>query len=191
MQDRDYPIHMILTRLHRFFSHIRVMLCGLIVFLMGSNFAFSEAPSPRIKPLPPKLSEYLSDQEARKFRSALRSVDRKSWSELQSIRSSVSDPIVKDLLFWLESVENPRADLSTLTYVTQRLSDWPRMTKVRAAGEALLFDRYQGAQATLSWFGGVDPVSGEGRAALARAYFETGNEVAGNEWLKRRGGNRV
>ena len=185
MQDRDYPIHMVLTQNVQIRFVLRLFVWLGFVLILGSKTAFSETPYPRIKPNAPNLSEHLTDSDARTFRSALQAVSRKSWPEVRSKRSALVDPVAKDVLYWLESVENPHADLSTLTYVSQNLSDWPRMTKIKAAGETILFDRYQGAQATLAWFQGNDPVSGEGRAALARAYYELGNDAEGDRWLRK------
>ncbi len=156
-----------------------------IALFFGPKFAHSEIPVPRLKPPAPNLSNFLNDQDARYFRSALRAAGRNSWQDVRAIKNKITDPTAKDILYWLEAVDHPQASLSTLTYASQNLGDWPRMTRIRAKGEALLFDQPQPAQKTISWFLGNDPVSGEGRAALARAYYSSGNQAAGDEWLKK------
>ena len=175
---------MILSWRNDFSRGCLAFFCLIITAIFGQISAHSAVPSPRLKPPAPNLSNYLSDSDAKNFRSALSAIDRKSWTQARAIKNKISDPTAKNILYWLEAAENPQASLSTLTYVVQNLGDWPRMTRIQSKGEALLFDEPIAAQKTISWFLGRDPVSGEGRAALAKAYYDTGNMSAGDEWLR-------
>ena len=147
--------------------------------------AFASAvPTPRLKPPPPALSQYLNDAQATQLRRGLSAADRERWSELSRAESAATDPLVKDILRWTRAVSDPNVPTEWLTYTVHELHDWPRMTMIQAKAEARLFDEPLPPQETLTWFRGKEPVSGEGRAALARAYFRRGDETNGLLWLK-------
>jgi len=75
--------------------------------------------------------------------------------------------------------------LETLSYVHQNLGNWPRMTTVRSKAEKRMFKENWDSNRVLDWFvGRPEPISGEGRAALARAYYARGDEVNGNKFLR-------
>ena len=182
MQDRVYfePMKFSL-------SHIKaILLLPVFMAILGlfSANAIADTPYPRLKPPAPNYSNYLSKSEAKLFRSGLNAIERRRWTELSSIKSKTSDPSVRDFYTWARAFRDRNAPLSDLSYVAHNLSDWPRMTTIRSRAEAKLFDKPLSASETISWFRDNDPVSGEGRAALARAYFNQGNEVEGDRWLK-------
>jgi len=58
------------------------------------------------------------------------------------------------------------------------------MTSIQAKAEGIMFDVPKSASKTLQWFQGKEPISGEGRAALARAHYKQGNKDSGDLWLK-------
>lgn len=144
-----------------------------------------DIPYPRLKPAAPKLSNILSESDARIFRASLTAAERRQWSIVAANRQKLSDHTAKNVLFWLEAQKNPYADFSTLTHVVQTLHDWPRMVAIQANAEDKMFDKPIGAQKTIGWFLGKEPISGEGRAALAKAYYDSGNSSAGDEWLRK------
>ena len=152
--------------------------------LLATHAAHAKIPTPRVKPAPPSLSQYLSDTDAKTLRAGLTAARRGEWSSVKSAKDRVSDPTAKDLLRWVRAARDPNAPMDWLTYAVHDLHDWPRMTAIQAKAEARLFDDPLSSQRTIEWFRGKEPVSGEGRAALARAYFKRGDETNGLLWLK-------
>lgn len=141
-------------------------------------------PVPRIKPAVPNISTSLSDADAAIFREAVKDATRGRWSEVVNAQGQLSDPYARDALRWLRATRDSNAPLSELTYVVHNLTDWPRMTTVRARAEEKLLDNPVGITDIIEWFRGYDPVSGEGRLALAKAYFDRGDTAMGTKWLK-------
>lgn len=159
----------------------------------GSTWA--SIPAPRLKPTPgtasapvaqPKLyiSNHLSPQDTPRFRAALDASDKKRWDDVKQLEQQISDPVAKDVLRWLAATGNSRSSFNEITYVAHNLSTWPRITAVKATGEAMILDTRLSSQRTIDWFRGQDPVSGEGRAALARAYYAQGNTNLGDKWIR-------
>ena len=58
------------------------------------------------------------------------------------------------------------------------------MTRIRAKSEIHLFDNPLSPDETIAWFMGAEPVSGEGRGAMARAYYKRGQMDIGDRWLR-------
>ena len=151
---------------------------------MAAPQAYADVPTPRIKPAAPNASQYLSDRDAKRFRKGVSAARAGRWTELNQNIRQLDDPIATDTLKWVRAARNPRATLDELTYVTHNLSSWPRMTSIQAKAEKILFDKPLSAQRTVAWFAGREPVSGEGRAALADAYYKLGDQNSGNQWLR-------
>ena len=171
--------------IRRFVKSVQKSFLALIVLLFVSPVSHANnIPYPRVKPSPPSLSLILQDNDANAFKKALSAVERRNWRDVNKYKKQISSPVAKDTLRWLEAWRNVNTSFSDLTYVTHNLSDWPRMTGIRAKAERKLWDRKLSSQETIDWFRGVDPVSGEGRAALARAYYDSGREFEGDNWLK-------
>jgi len=162
----------------------RTIFLSLILTIFISSAAFSAVPSPRLKPTPPTMSSYMSESDARLFRKGLKAANGRRWAEMDTALRRLNDPIAKDVLRWIRATKDRKAPIDTLTYVHQNLSNWPRMTTVRAEAERRMFDDSWTAQKTLNWFGGTEPVSGEGRAALARAHYARGDDVNGDKYIR-------
>ena len=162
---------------------------AFFTFLDLSTNALAETPTPRLKPPAPALSNYLTESDARLFRKGLKSVDKRHWRDLQRDTDKIQDPVARDVLIWFRAVRDPRPPMDIMEYVTHNLGDYPRMTQVMAKAEARIFENiYDGKMSpseTLAWFDQFDPVSGEGRAALARAHYKLGNKNSGDIWLRK------
>jgi soluble lytic murein transglycosylase len=160
-------------------------LFALFYAVMISAPAQASAPSPRLKPSPPAMSAFMSESDARLFRKGLRNATARRWSEVERAIGKINDPTAKDILRWTRAANDRNAPLETLTYVHKNLAGWPRMTTTRAEAERRMFDQKWSASRVFDWFTGqVEPVSGEGRAALARAYYSKGDQVSGDKYLK-------
>ena len=159
-------------------------VCIALVMAFMSTAAYALIPTPRIKPSPPNASQYLSDSDSQRFRKALSAAKKRQWSTLDQHIKKLNDPTAKDVLRWVRAARNPNVSFKDISYVVQELPTWPRMTSIQAKAEGIMFDEPLSAQKTLQWFQGKEPISGEGRAALARAHYRQGNKESGNLWLK-------
>ncbi|WP_409433869.1 lytic transglycosylase domain-containing protein [Litorimonas sp. RW-G-Af-16] len=155
-----------------------------ILSVSTASVAYAAIPVPRIKPEPPAMSAFLTDADARYFRSGISAVHRGHWRDVERATERVTDQTAKDVLLWFRAARDPLPPMDVMKYVTHVLSDYPRMTGIRAKAEARLFEESLSPQKTVAWFQGLEPVSGEGRVALARAHYAMGNRQSGDLWLR-------
>ncbi len=154
------------------------------VFLASFSSANALTPTPRLKPPAPNYSNHLSDTDARLFKSGLKAAKARKWQTVAANHKKLSDQTAKDILIWIRAQRDNNARFEEVRYVMHNLGDWPRMTSIRSKAEARLFDRPRSPSETIGWFNGLEPVSGEGRIALARAYFKLGDRQNGVKWVK-------
>ena len=162
---------------------IIIAFMALAVTLI-STAAEALIPTPRIKPPAPNASQFLSDKDSQRFRKGLRAAKKRHWNDLNQQIKKLNDPTAKDVLRWVRAARDPNVPFKDITYVVQDLPTWPRMTSIQAKAEGIMFDDPKSARKTLAWFQGKEPISGEGRAALARAHYRQGNKESGDLWLK-------
>ena len=159
-------------------------IAGLLLIAHISGAANAATPTPRLKPAVPHTSTLLSKKDANNFRQAMRAADQQKWTDVQSRLRRLDDPTARKVLEWRLAADDPYVSFDILTRVTQTQADWPRMTRIRSKAETYMFDRPLSANDTIAWFLGVEPVSGEGRAVMARAYYKQGQMDIGDRWLK-------
>jgi soluble lytic murein transglycosylase len=164
------------------------VLSATIIGLMGltaaqTSFAAPDV-APRLKPVAPALSNFLSDEEALSLRKAISAANRDDWLEFELYKRSVDDKVARNLLTWIRASQDRSAPFETLTEAAQELSDWPRQITIRARAESEMFDNPLSPKEAIDWFKGEAPVSGEGRAALARAHYARGNDETADMWLR-------
>ncbi len=161
----------------------RIFMC--LSFTLSSSLALAaNIPTPRIKPEAPNVSASLSKRDASNFRQGMRAADNRQWESVEKYYRRLEDPTARRVLRWRQAIDDPYVSFSILTEVVQNQSDWPRMTKIRAKAEVHLFDRPLSPDETITWFLGAEPVSGEGRGALAHAYYKRGQDDIGDQWLR-------
>jgi len=171
------------TQIQTLYSFLVLFAAMLMVFMPMT--ASASVPSPRLKPSPPAMSAYMSESDARLFRRSLKAAKARRWSEVEKNVSRISDPVAKDTLRWVRAANDRNAPIETLEYVHKSLGDWPRMARVRSEAERRMFDESWTSRRVFAWFTGeTEPVSGEGRAALARAYFAKGDTLNGDKYLR-------
>lgn len=160
------------------------VITALFILLLPLS-SFASVPSPRIKPTPPPMSAYMSESDARIFRKGLSAANDSRWSEVERAAARINDPVGKDILRWIQATNDRNVPINTLEYVHKSLSDWPRMVRVSAEAERRMFDESWTSKRVFAWFTGrTEPVSGEGRAALARAYYAKGDTENGDKYLR-------
>ena len=147
--------------------------------------ASATVPTPRIKPAPPPMSSFMSEADARLFRSGLNAAKARRWSTVSHAIDRINDPVAKDTLRWVQAANDRNAPTEHLEYVHRSLNNWPRLTTVRAKAERRMFEKSWPAEQVLRWFVGQEPpVSGEGRAALASAFYAKGDILNGDKYLR-------
>ena len=167
------------------FRPYRGLIAAIAAFgILVPMTADARIPTPRVKPAAMSSSSLLSNADAALFERGVKYAKRRDWSRMKDVQAKLSNPVAKDTLRWLRATRDPNISLVDLTYVIHNLSDWPRMTSLRAKAEGKLLDLPMGVEDVVNWFRGVDPVSGEGRIALAQAYYRRGNEALGDRWLR-------
>ena len=114
----------------------------------------------------------------------MRAIELRRWDTAEKYTKRVNDSTARRVLNWKFAQRDPEISFRDLTDVIQNQSNWPRMVTITAKAEGKLFDNPLSAQDTIDWFQGRDPVSGEGRAALADAYFKLGKNDIGKQWLR-------
>jgi len=165
---------------------LKVIFVATLVYVLALAGTIAEAaiPTPRIKPPAPNASQFLSDADSQRFRKGLRAAKKRHWSDLEQQIKKLNDPTAKDVLRWVRAARDPNVSFKDITYVVQDLPNWPRMTSIQAKAEGIMFDDPISARKTIQWFQGKEPITGEGRAALARAHYRLGNKDSGDLWLK-------
>lgn len=175
---------------HIITATLRLCLLAMATFgpLSTATALAQDLPAPRVKPVPEGNSKLLSQNDASNFRLGMRAADQNGWSDVADYRGKISDPIARDILSWHLATRTDDLSLGEITGLMSRHPDWPRMVTIRARAERMLFEEPMSPQRTLQWFQSLplefqEPASGEGRAALARAYFGIGDEAQGMFWL--------
>ena len=159
-------------------------LASILLICILSTTAQAATPEPRLKPVVPHTSTLLSKHDANHFRQAMRAADQKKWPDVEQYLKRINDPIAHKILEWRLAADDPYVSFEVLSRVVQTQSDWPRMTRIRSKAETRMFERPLSPDDTISWFGGTEPVSGEGRIAMARAYYQLGQDSTADRWLK-------
>ncbi|MEL7482280.1 MAG: hypothetical protein AAGJ29_12045, partial [Pseudomonadota bacterium] len=154
------------------------------------SYAFANTPAPPSrKPPVVYASTIVSTQDAAILRDVIRAVDARDWARLRRLQETARDETVADFALWhLALAGNPYAGFDAQNQAMTRLSDWPRAGAIRAgAEEAITVSTLSYAERIL-WFDALGgPRTGEGKAALADAYFLTGQrdvaaELARSAW---------
>lgn len=160
--------------------------CFTMMFVLASPLSASAfTPIPRLKPSPPAMSAYMSETDARQFRKGLSAAKAYRWTQVDEITRKLNDPVAKDVLRWLQATNNKNVSIDTLEYVHRNLSDWPRMSRVGAESERRMFNDNWPTDRVINWFAGPsEPITGEGRAALAKAYYARNDLINGDEYLR-------
>ena len=104
------------------------ILFSLFFIYLSSISASAAVPAPRLKPTPPAISAYMSEADAKQFRSAISAAKARRWSSVNSAISRINDPVAKDTLRWIQATNDRNVSTERLEYVHRNLSNWPRLT---------------------------------------------------------------
>lgn len=164
-------------------SVLTIIVCCAVIYSICAPVS-ATIPTPRIKPEPVNTSRMLSKYDASNFRQGMRAADSRQWEKVEHYLRKIKDPTAQRVLKWRLAADDPVVSFEILTDVVQNQSNWPRMVRIRSKSEKHLFDNSIPPQEAISWFLGAEPVSGEGRAAMAHAYYKTGRPRIADNWLR-------
>ena len=163
-------------------SSFRAIAIGAMLLAIPAH----ALPEPRIKPPNAEAANrVLQGAEFTAFKSALAAGDVGDWRTQTRQSQLVKDATAQNVLAWQRALGDTQVDWPTLSHVVTTLGDWPRMTAIQAKAERrLLDDAPLSASEIVVWFAGREPVSGEGRIALADALYATGQPDRALQYLK-------
>jgi soluble lytic murein transglycosylase len=107
---------------------------------------------------------------------AVRAITRHRYSRARVTMKRVEDEAARKLVHWLLL----RSGAASATEVEEFRKDnplWPDQRRLRRRAEGMLLADSVSKKEILEFFADQDPVSGAGKAALAGAYLEKGEEA--------------
>ncbi|MES1204156.1 MAG: hypothetical protein ABUS57_22175, partial [Pseudomonadota bacterium] len=114
------------------------------------------------------------------------------WTRVRGSRASTADPLVRKILSWrLAAAQNSDSLFSEVDQALTELKGWPGRDTMRRRGEQMIIDSGLSAEQRIAWLTADGaPLSGDGQAALAIAYTQTGktadaNTLARDTWRER------
>lgn len=177
-------MRLILGKVKSVWRALLIMASVFITVSISAQTISASIPTPRVKPAAPNSSQFLSKKDAKHFRQGMRAADQRHWDRVSRNLKKLNDPTAQRILKWRLATSSPYVSFKTLTDVSHNQSNWPRMNRVRAKSEVILFKKPLRAQETIAWFMGREPITGEGRIALARAYQKIGQTSQSDHWLR-------
>ena len=120
----------------------------------------------------------LSDSDAQGVIAALNAGKNGNGAGVRTVLSGLSDPLARKIALWA-LVDGAPDSMSFMEADTARrdLAGWPHAARRQIAAEKLLETAGLGPKATIDWFGGADPLTGQGAMALASALKATGKPL--------------
>ena len=174
---------------NKLFLKKTLKICKIITYLYFfiplCNVAYANIPLPNLKALPKNTSFIIDDSQSTYLRKGLRASKKGHWSDLNNSIKNLNNDTSRDLLYWARAIKSPNISFKEINYVVEKLHNWPRAIAIQAKAESILFDDPISHIEVLSWFESKIPVSGEGRAVLARAYYKIGDTTNGDYWLRK------
>ena len=157
------------------------IFAGVALFLAG-NTALAYA-TPRLKP-PAPGPEYLSESDYALLKSVSKLLKQKKFAAAKGQTAHITDPVAVSLATWMYFMaKDPLVDLNHADAFFDSHSDWPMLERIQSHVE----DRIPStapADDVLAFFDTRNPVSGDGKLALARALFSKNETAAGEFHLR-------
>ncbi|MBT5239794.1 MAG: lytic transglycosylase domain-containing protein [Rhodospirillaceae bacterium] len=123
--------------------------------------------------------EYLLEEADRiAFSRALTSAKNRRWKRAVELAKKVENPLAGDVIAWLYIRETgANTSFKARTEFIRQNSDWPQIDTIIRRAEESASDKSLSTTDLIHWFEEFTPRSGPGRATLARAYRENGEET--------------
>lgn len=160
---------------------MRIFITGLALFFLPAS-AYSAA-EPRLKPPAPGPT-YLSVNDRDRLLEVTGALKYKRFSDARMATQSLSDPIARSLGEWMRLMaEDPTLTAAEADAFLDAHDDWPAQRRILSFVEKRLTDNVPG-NTILALFDSRKPVTGTGKIQLARAYFNAGDQEAGEASLR-------
>ncbi len=170
----------------------RVLAFGLLLGLaIGASAMVSSPaaaqrgvplPSPRPESITPRL---LSLDDADQLREVLRKARANGWSAALPLLPKIDNPLGVKIVRWLYLQQtNGGASFEEIANFIELNPHWPRQTRLIERAEETMPETTPAAF-VIQWFGGGDPLTGDGKLRLAEAHMSMGKTTLGRVWLRR------
>ncbi len=128
----------------------------------------------------------LSDADAQAVISALNAARVGNGGAARAAMATISDPVGRRIAEWA-LVEAAPDSMSFLEADNARrdLAGWPHALRRQIAAEKVIETSGMGPAATVAWFGGSEPQTGQGAMALASALRATGRSAEAAEVVRK------
>lgn len=121
----------------------------------------------------------LSESDHTIFMRAFAAADQGDWAAARGQAAQGKDQTARDLVEWLYLLDDKsNASFEEIDRFLRAHPDWPRREAMLAGAERTMPES-MGADAALTWYGGREPVSGEGEIRLGEALLQTGKYEQG------------
>lgn len=161
------------------------LLALLSICCIVASPAANAIDPPSRKPQSTYRSSVLNRADTERMEAALRAAVDGNWSKVRTYRETISDPVARKVLLWREaSTGMNSANFAELDRTLRELQNWPRLGSVRENAEEKIVDSGLSAAQRVAWLEASGPISGEGKIALAEAYFSLGRRAEGEALIK-------
>lgn len=167
-----------------------------MIFAANDGIAYAasvlrnEPPTPRVKPAPPKIASLpgasIDQRSIDAVRLALDAANRGDWASARAAQAQAPDLGAKKLISWRITADRGRMPgFSELDAALTDLDGYPRVTDLRTRAEEQIDVAGMTPAAKIAWLEKSGPISGGGRASLARAMIDVGRKPEGGALLRK------
>ena len=127
----------------------------------------------------------LSAKDKTNLKEAIRHAYRGRFSEARSRERAIKNAVARKLAHWYRLRQGDVHDGAQKIEAFRKANpNWPNQSSLRRTAEQALFKASGTPKQTLAFFEATAPVTGFGKAALARAYLESGNQAEASRLIK-------
>lgn len=163
----------------RRFVHRRAgrFMWGVAVALLGA-LAILAAPAAFAQ-------KTLSPADQAIYQRAFSAAERGRWDEARRIAAGAREKLPGKVIAWMEmGATGNTVPFPEIARFIDDNPDWPGMDRLRRRAEEAI-DEATPAKLILAWFGKREPLTVDGRTALARALIATGRTAEGRALIRR------
>src|SRR5262249_40354102 len=119
------------------------------------------------------------------FAAAFDAIDRRNWPRALAQAQEIKNPLAAKIIQWAYlSADDTKPSFEELVKFSNENPDWPLQETMLPKAERALPDQTPPAR-RIVWFGGQEPLTGEGMLRLGQALLSTGETAYGAGWIAR------
>lgn len=143
------------------------------------------APLPAVRPDKFDPAKIISRQDYVALKESIDLIRKRDFIAALLKRDAIADPLGKTLFDWLYvRDETLNAGFTRIATFMRDHPDWPHQQTLRARMETTLFESHESTKTVLAAFAGTPPLTGAGKAALARAHLEQGRADKAEQFIR-------